>query len=215
MRPFLVLSCLLALTSGFVARASAEGEPSPSNSSIPPLIPIVGHSSIGVSDPVGDIQIVYRDLANNPIPNALIVLDFSACTELRLCSSQHDPNVTVDCTARTVSRRSDAAGTAHFRVIGWSIATPGTPGSPYDSGKIFADGNYLGGPSVAIYDLDGHGLSASDLSSWLGDFFSGNNPARGDYDGTGSLGASDLGTWLRAYFANGSTANCSPEGPCP
>jgi len=210
-----VVVCLVALTCGFAPRASADGEPTPANSTAPALIPVVGHNASGVSDPIGDIQIVYRDLANNPIPNALIVLDFSACTELRFCSNQHDPGVTVDCTARTLSRRSDAAGSARFRVIGWSIATPGTPGSPYNSGKIFADGSLLASPTVAIYDLDGHGLTASDLSDWLADFFSGNNAARGDYDGTGSLGASDLGTWLKAYFTNGSTVNCSPEGPCP
>ena len=190
-------------------------DPGPTNSSVPACIGIMGHNGSGVLDPLSQFTVIHRDLANNPIAGAMIVIDFSAVGELRLCADDHDPNVIVDCAARTVSRLTDANGVATFRIAGWSLAAPATPGSPYNDGKIFANGILLGSPTIQIYDLDRNGLGASDLSFWLSDFFSGNNAARGDYDCTGSLGAGDLSRWLTVYFASGSSANCSPEGPCP
>jgi len=215
----LVTCCLAALTLTVLAapgRAQIIIEPPCcSNSTIPACIAIMGRNSAGVPDPLSEATVTVRDLANQPVAGASIVIDFSACTELRLCSDPHDPGVTVNCAARTVQSLTDAAGVARFRVTGWSVATPGSPGSPYHSAKIFADGVLLGSPSVQLYDLDRNGLGAPDLSNWLADFFSGNNAARDDYDCSGSLGPPDLSAWLKAYFASGSSTNCVPEGPCP
>jgi hypothetical protein len=213
-RSFLVVTCLATFALGF-GRSASAGLPPCCNSTVPSTIPVVGHDGSGLPDAIGEITVVVRDLANNPVEGAMVVLDFSNCTELRLCAGAHDPGVFVDCPTRTVRRLTDVNGRALFRVTGWSVATPGTPGAPYHSGKIYADGVLLGSPNVAIYDLDGNGLSAADLSAFLADFFSGSNPARSDYDDNGTVGANDLSKWLSAYFAGGSVANCSPEGPCP
>jgi hypothetical protein len=215
--PLFVRSLILLVLAGVPqsARAQIVDPPSPANSTIPKLVSVMGRNSSGVADPISQFTVTYRDLANNPVAGALIVVDFGACAELRLCSESHDPNVVVDCASRTVRQVTDANGVAIFRVAGWSVAAPGTPGTGYNAGRIYADGVLLGSPTVAIYDLDMHGLGASDLSALLSDLFSGNNAARGDYDASGQLGASDLSTWLRAYFAGGSTTNCLPEGPCP
>ena len=214
MRSLFVVACLATLACGFIPAASA-GVPSPPNATFPRCIGIMGHNAGGIPDPLSEFVVTFRDLANNPVTGAMVVIDFSACTELRLCSDDHNPNIFVDCPTRTVRSLTNANGVATFRVMGWSVATSGTPGSPYDSAKVFADGLLLGSSTVQIFDLDKNGLGAGDLGSWLGDFFSGNNPARGDYDCSGTLGAADLGEWLGRYFASGSTANCSPEGPCP
>ena len=216
MRAFARLSILLVFTAfPALARAQIIVEPPPNNSVVPALIPVVGHGASGLPDPTGEIEVIVRDFSNQLVPGALVVLDFGDCTELRLCADAHDPGVTVDCATRTVRRSSDASGSARFRVMGWSVAAPGTPGAPVHSAMVFADGVLLGRPTVAIYDLDAQGLGAADLADWLRDFFSGLDPARGDYDGSGALSASDLSKWLTAYFAGGSVANCSPEGPCP
>lgn len=210
----LVACTLVSLSLAFVPPSNAD-VPSLRNSSVPACIAVTGHDASGVSDPIGEFTVVERDLANQPVRNGLIVVDFSGVTELRLCTDDHDPNEIVDCGTRTVRRFTDANGVARFRVTGWSVATPGTPGTSWNGGKIFADGVLLGSPSASIYDLDKSGLSAGDLSAWLADFFSGNNAARDDYDCSGGLGANDLATWLSAYFANGSLANCSPAEACP
>ena len=211
----LLVACCCVLLACSVATPARAGFPPYWNSTVPPMIPVVGHDAAGNPDPVGDITISVRDLANNPVAGAMVVLDLSACTELRLCAGSHDPNVFVDCSTKTVRRLTDANGLVHFRVMGWSVGVPGTPGAPYNSAKVYADGVLLASPSVSIYDLDGHGLGAADLSAWLTDFFSGSNAARDDYDATQTVAAADLSAWLKAFFAGGSIANCVPEGLCP
>jgi len=213
-RNLLVSSCLAALT--FAITPPARGDvSSPANSTTPHCISVVGHDASGVPDPIGEFTVINRDLANQTIKNALIVVDFSDCPELRLCADQHQPGVIVDCSNRSVRRFTDANGRATFRVAGWVVATSAPPVAPYNRAKIYAEGVLLGTPSIQIYDLDGNGLGAADLSVWLEDFFSGNNLHRGDYDCSGSLGANDLSQWLTAYFANGSPANCSSAEVCP
>lgn len=213
-RNLFVSSCLAALTFAITPPARAD-VPSPSNSTTPHCISVLGYDASGVLDPIGEFTVIERDLANQPIRNGLIVVDFSDCPELRFCADQHQPGVIVHCPTRTVRRFTDANGRATFRVAGWFVPTPPPPDTPYNSAKIFADGVLFGRPSIQIYDLDGNGLGAADLSLWLADLFSGNNPPRGDYDCSGSLGASDLSQWLTVYFANGSPANCSPAEVCP
>lgn len=214
MRTLLLLACFAVLGCGVVTSASA-GLPPPPNGTIPSVIPILGRSSSGVPDPRAEATVIVRDLANNPVSGAMVVLDFSACSELKLCADAHEPGVFVDCATHTVRRLTDATGSAVFRVTGWSTAPPGAPGAPYRSAKVYADGVFFGSANAAIYDLDTGGLGAADLSRWLSDFFSSNNPARDDYDDSGSVGPNDLSMWLKAYFASGSITNCTPEGPCP
>jgi hypothetical protein len=73
----------------------------------------------------------------------------------------------------------------------------------------------LGTTSVAAFDLDGvAGMSAIDLSDWLGAFFCGSNAARLDYDCDGVVGGGDLSIWLFAFFAGGSVLNCGLAGLC-
>lgn len=201
----------------FGSRIGLAQVPTPANSITPRMIPVVGHDASGVPDPIGEVTVIFRDLANQPIAGALIQLDFSACTELRLCADSHDPSAVTDCAQRTITKVSDANGAARFRVVGYSVAPPGTPGAPYNAARVYADGVLLASPSVAIYDLTGGGgLTPADLSAWLDDFFGGFDPARSDYDDTGApLGPSDLARWLTAFFASGSIQNCTPgSGSC-
>ena len=75
---------------------AAAGVPSAANSELPSCL---------VLCPFGDLpfSVVVRDLANNPIINGPVVLDFSACPGAYLCQSIGDPNVLVDLTARVLS----------------------------------------------------------------------------------------------------------------
>jgi len=210
------MALLLALAAVLPCFSNAEGGvPSPANWIVPALIPVVGEDPNGVPDPRGEIHIVARDLANNPMPGVEVVIDFSVCTELRLCADPRDPDAIVDCAAHRVRKLTDANGEVRFRIVGCSSGAPGTPGSPANSARIYGDGVLEASPSVAIYDLVGcNGASAADLSAWLDDFFNGWNPARGDYDGSGQIGPADLGLWLKTFFAAGSLANCASGGPC-
>ena len=209
------LTTVLALTALAAATTAAADVPSPPNFTVPYGVQIVAENGGGQPDPEGAFQVTIRDLANNPIQNSLVVLDFRACPDLALCANPLDPAAIVHCPTKTVRKFTDANGQVTFHVVGFSSATPGSPGPTQPAAKVYADGVLAANVLVVMYDLNGGGLGASDLSAWLDDFFSGNGVARADYDASGVLGASDLSRWLTVFFASGSVVNCTPSGDCP
>ena len=209
-------SVLLALFLPGVATCAtlrANGVPSPSNSTIPSCIRLVGSNGSVPATTFGQFEVIFRDLANNPIANAWIVVDFSATPELALAADQLDPDVLLDCAAQTVRKRTDGNGRAVFCVVGRNrIGEP--PTTWQDGGRIFADGIYLGASTVNAFDLDGQqGVGAGDLAQFLSDFASGFPYGRSNFDCNGSIGAGDLVIWLTA-FSSGSQIVSAPT-VCP
>lgn len=189
--------------------------PGTNNSTFPEVLNAIGSNGGGTADPLGAYEVVVRDLANNPIANSYVTLDFTSCSDLRLCSDALDPDAIVSCANRTVSKVTDANGRATFRILGYSPVAPTTPGPTSTSLRVYADGVLLGFARVAIYDLTGGaGTAPSDLAAWLDEFFYGAAVSRADYDGNGILGPSDLSKWLGLFFASGSIANCAAAS-CP
>jgi len=183
------------------------------NSTTPSCISLVASNGVEPSQAFGQFEVVVRDLANNPVVNALVEVDLSHIPELFIASTQMDPDMAVDCIGRKVSKRTDANGRVVFCILG-----EGTSASPpvtlLGGGQIFANGTYIGDPTVSAFDLDGAlGLGAGDLSVFLGDFASGQNYGRSDFDCSGAIGAGDLSRWLRA-FASG-TQIVSAAVACP
>lgn len=214
-RRSLVLTALTALALACAAPVARADDPGPLPWTVPHLIPVTGHDGVGHPDPAGEVTIVIRDLANNPVPGAQVVLDFSGCNELRLCADAHEAGVTVNCAAKTVSAFTNANGLVRLHVIGTSVAAPGGPGAGMSCARIYANGILGSLATVAIYDLSGgNGLTPADLSAWMDDFFSGSYVGRADYDDSGIVGPGDLSKWLEVFFAANSVLNCSPEGVC-
>ena len=205
----------LVLALGFLvgfASVCGAGVPSPSASTTPHHVVVVGTDAAGVADPAGTLTFVIRHLSGNPYPDPLIVLDFSNSPGIELCSVQADPAVTVDCPTRTARFFGDHLGNASVRITG--RVNRGTPGSQAPSCHLFADGVLMGLVPIAAPDEDGNGLGAADNSLWQQDYFSGPYWERSDFDGDGSLGAADLSLWTTLYFAGGSTRSCSGS-TCP
>lgn len=211
----LLSAALAASVHAAAPRPALSTTPTPVVWDIPALIPVYGYDAVGVADPRGEFVITIRDLAMNPVPGALVVLDFSNCADLRLCVDPHDADAVVDCDTRTLRKVTGLNGQVRFRVVGCSVAAPGSAGASTPCARVYADGVLGGSAAVAIYDLIGcDGLAPADASAWLTDLFGGLDPLRGDYDGSGALGPADLGLWLNAFFADGSLANCSSGGRC-
>jgi len=146
------------------------------------------------------------------VENALVVLDFHNCPDMRVCADQGDPNVTVDCVARTLRARTDAQGRMTFRVMGCAANLGASPGSVGPCLQVWWEDALL---RVAAFDQHGcDGVGAGDLSAWLSDVFSTQAYARSDYNGNGALGADDLSRWLSAYFGRASAAGCG-AATCP
>jgi hypothetical protein len=161
----------------------------------------------------GEFHVVCRDLANNPMAGAVVTIDLSACPDLFICADQLDPAATVNCANKTVSKITAADGSVHFNMLGSSNGAGGGV-TLLNGGRIYKNGTLIASPTVSAYDLDGgSGLGANDLSAWLGDFGSGQNFGRSDYDCSGSIGANDLSFWLKAFGSGAMAQSCSSACP--
>jgi hypothetical protein len=185
-------------------------------------ISLVGDDGAGTIDGDGEFCVLVRDLANLPINNSLVVVDFSNCSTLNICDN-NEMGLTVDCGTQTVRGFTSPGGLICMRIKGHANNSAGnTPSNAYNCARIFADGVLLCSPSVAAYDHDGFGLLPSDLSSWLGDSFGSADQSRSDYDFSGPpLLPNDLSLWLNVSFdtnSNGNSVNNCPQAPkgdCP
>lgn len=203
---------LLTVAGLFAASASFAGVPSPANSTVPACVPLVG-SSLGVVDAGGAISITVRDLANNPLNGASVVIDLSGCTDLAICADQLDAGALVNCAAKTTRKFTDAAGAVSFTVIGGSNGS-GNATTLINGARIYANGVLIGSPTASAYDLDGaNGVAINDLSAWLSDFGTGNAYGRSDYDCSGSVSINDLSLWLTLFGQGLSLESCAVACP--
>ena len=205
----LVLSCVV-LAVPTVASASPCGF---CNSTTPECISLVGSTGSAPAAATGQFEVVIRDLANNPIAGATVVIDLSGALDLEFCADQMDPAATVDCAHKTVSKVTAADGSVSFTLLGGSNGG-GNASTLLRGGRMYANGTLIQTPTVSAYDLDGSGgVGANDLSAWLGDFGSGNPYGRCDYDCSGGVGANDLSLWLNAFASGRMTASCASSCP--
>ncbi len=188
--------------------------PEPPQSSIPCQINLVG-STGGVADGIGETQVVIRDFARNPLAGAVVTIDFSACTDLRIATSQPFPGVEAHCDAPigTVTATTNAAGIATFRIVGGARnSAGGAPGAGYQCALVYADGVLIGRVNIGAFDQNGiGGVNPVDVSVWLMDFFTGQITGtyfgRSDFDCSQTLSPADLSRLLSASIAGGSTTS--------
>jgi hypothetical protein len=204
---------LLTAAGLLVASAAMAGVPSPGNSTTPGCITLVG-SLAGVPDAAaGQFTVVVRDLANNPLNGASVVIDLSNANDIAICDDQLDVNALVNCAAKTTRKFTDVTGSVTFTVLGGSNGA-GNASTLLNGARIYANGTLIASPTAAAYDLDGaSGVGANDLSAWLTDFGSGQPYGRSDYDCSGTIGANDLSLWLTEFGAGTSAASCAVACP--
>lgn len=162
---------LLTACGLLLAGAAMASVPSAANSSFPCAITVVGDDG-STADPGHTVSITVRDLANNPIQNSSVVIDFTGCNgaaDPGPSSIQKGVNgEIVDCVSKTVRAVTNVSGVVNMDVQGLaSFAAAGvTPNGA--CAQIFADGVLLTTVQVAAFDLDGaSGTTASDLSAFL------------------------------------------------
>ena len=206
-RSLAVASTLGILVAPPTARANP---PMCCNHSVPACISLVGSNGASASTS-GEFTVTVRDLANNPLPFALVTVDLSNAPDLRLCADQLDPDLVMDCAGARASKLSDANGVVHFTLLGGSL---GPAVSFLNAGAIYLEGTLIGAPSVSTFDLDGaSGLGANDISVFLSDFGSGNAYGRSDYDCSGSIGANDFALWFAAFGSGMQALSCGSSCP--
>ena len=210
----LVRKATLLTAAGLLAASAAmAGVPSAANSTTPACIALVGNAA-GVPDAgLGSFTVIVRDLANNPLNGASVVIDLSGCTDLAICEDQMDVDALVVCGSKTTRKFTDGLGSVSFTVLGGSNGA-GNATTLLGGAKIFANGTLIASPTATAYDLDGVlGVGANDLSAWFTDFGSGLSYGRSDYDCGGTIGANDLSLWLTAFGAGTSSSSCAVACP--
>src|SRR5215471_20922330 len=202
-----LVSCAALLFAG-----PSHAVPSPTTSTIPSHILLVGRSSDLADTSSGAFLVVVHDLTNVPVVNSTVEVRILNCPGARLSSQSYNPGTTIRCGTAGELHTTDIHGEARFTLVGG-----GTPGSPPGAGpcvQIFASGVLLGTASLAYVDLDGSGgVGTNDLSYWLSDFGLGEPIGRSDFDGDGQVDASDLSLWLGIWGAAGSTESAASYCP--
>src|SRR5690349_16839879 len=111
---------LLSVCGLFVAGAAMASVPSATNSTmqtggLPPgngkVIHLIGANGATLST-VGDYTVTVRDIANNPIQNSSVVLDFTQCgtTDAVIASTQLEAGVTLACSTKSICAPTEASG---------------------------------------------------------------------------------------------------------
>ena len=204
---------LIALALFLAAGPAFANTPGGTNCIVPSHIHLVASDGAQPAVAFGEFEVIVRDLANNPVPGASVVVDLSALSDLKLCSAQSAPGVLLDCANQRVSAIADAEGKVRVTLLGGSNGA-GQAGSTVQVALIYANGTLIGTPPVSAYDLDGSaGLGGGDMSVFLGDFGSGIDWSRSDFDGSGTLGGGDLSFWLAAFGSGTQIVSCAATCP--
>jgi len=181
-------------------------------------IRVVGTDPAGVPDPAGRFTVTIRDLANHPIPNAPVMIDFGACGEMTLCDAAA-PGQIVHCASKTIRGYTDELGRITFAIVGSGNNTGAVPGQGSGCARIVANESCpLTYATVVLFDQNGGvtapGMEVTDLTAWLKDFGTGIYFGRSDYDMSGGVGVGDLSAWLNFFGAAGSVSGCATSY-CP
>jgi hypothetical protein len=150
-------------------------------------------SPTACAPPTPGFTVVVRDFANVPLPNTVVALVFAGAG-LRLYQAQ-PPGTTIDCPGKTVSRVTDASGTARFVVrFGGSVTVPAV--------QVFANGVFLKTVPALSCDYNADGVvGLGDFGLFSFDFLSPTPQARSDFNNCPSSGLADYAFFSAQYIA--------------
>ncbi len=178
------------------------------DSQVPCGITLVG-ATAGIVDTRGEFIIRVRDLAQNPVPDCEVMIDFRACRpDIRIAADQPHPGLRVECDANgtRILATTDANGIAVFRIVGAATAGSGGPAAAgFKCATVYAGSANLGTINVAAFDLNGGGgVNPADLSLFLPDSFGADIEGRSDYNCSNTVNPSDMSILIQAALGGGS-----------
>ncbi len=182
----LFLSAALGLA--LVQAPAQAGVPSATNSTVDLCL---------FACPLGDMgfAVAVRDLANIPVDNASVIVDFSSCAEAFICTT---PGITPDPYllnegARTMRMFTNAAGQTTFPLRVGGLCAPGTV-------KVFANGVLIAQRGLTSPDQNGNGVAVGvvDVDYEIAVAKLGTNDPTADFDCDGDVDDYDI----YAIFSN-------------
>lgn len=187
------------------------------NVQAPNFIKIVGMQG-GVPDPAGTYTVTVRDFANNPVTNAQVVLDFSACPDTKLCQGSFNGQNT-QCFNRSVRKFTNGQGQASFIVVGAGTNHGGSSGPGAGCMSLFVNGFPIKTVTANVFDQNGAyaipGVEVTDLSVFLVDYGIGTYWGRSDFSGDGQITVLDLSVFLAFMGTGHSSEGCGIANLCP
>jgi len=181
-------------------------------------INLVGYNSGAPGDKADSVstlaklQVLVRDISNNPIAGIPVVIDFSGCTsDVKIGSTQSYHAQTIGCATATIQGFTTTNGTVNFAVVGGHGAGASHAGG---CAQVYADSYLLTSINVGTYDENNtSGVNGVDLSAFGGDLFGGLNPSRSDFNNDASVNGLDLSIEGNVLFSGRS--NTSSSVLCP
>ena len=157
-------------------------------------VPSAANSTVAMcltACPLGDMgfAITVRDLANNPIENGTVIVDFSSCPEAFICTTPGmapDPYL-LNIGARTMRMFTNAAGQVTFPLRVGGLCAPGTV-------RVYADGVLIAQRGLASPDQNGNGVAVAivDVDFDIALTKLGTNDPTADFDCDGDVDDDDL-----------------------
>jgi hypothetical protein len=197
---------LLSLGVMTAAGVGNAGTPNSTNSTQPPGILLVGYYN--PPDSRGTFTYTIRDGNNVAVPNTPVVINFTACTDVRLCSTQGTPPAAPTAwndAANTLTVTTDGLGQVTLTLVG-AGNNGGTPRAVNDCATVTAGGQAMNALAIATLDQSNSGgANGADRTIWLSDFAAyaggaGTLRERSDYDRNHIInGADDV--FFKAAFA--------------
>lgn len=177
-------------------------------SDIPRHLVLVGHCA-GVPDPTFSFLLTLRDAAGAPVAGLPVAIAIEPGSGIGVCGDQPAAQrVELVGSWVLVWNTTDYSGRAMFRIVGGRPSPSLSPGA-----FVHYCGAHRHLVRVAAVDLDGGGVSGTDLSSWLEDFgltldVVPRHLPEADYDGDGLVTAADLSIWLGVHGGGRSMESC-------
>lgn len=199
---------------GLVAVSAAlASPPNAGNSTKPDHIMATGYNPQNEPDPTGMVRYVIRDANNVPHPGTEIVLDFTACTDVRLSQNINGIGGVTDCASKRITGTTDGFGVLTLSVVaGGNGLDP--PRALRDCVAVTADGMPFPSISVSTADRDGVlGVGSGDFALLIFDFVNHETAGRSDLDDSGLVGSGDLSKLIGLFVGNASALSGSPYCP--
>jgi len=204
----------LLVALGLVAATVATaGIPDAAHCTFPTFIKVVGTKAT-VPDPAGTFSITVRDIGNFTISGSVVTLNFTACTDMKLCNGTG-----VTCAPAMVTATTNGSGVATFTVVGGGLHPGGTFAGPgLGCVEMRADGYLLGTATANVYDLNGatvgsgkNGVLITDMPLFLNDWHGTGLPylGRADFNQNNAVQITDLPKWLQLWGPANSAAGCA------
>src|SRR5262245_4391405 len=103
-----MLFCAVGL---LAASAAMAGVPSASTSTQPVGPVVLVRTSSPTPDPFNAFSYTIRDATSNLVPGSVVILNFSGCTDARVCpTAAYASGITVNCAAKTMTGVTNATG---------------------------------------------------------------------------------------------------------